>query len=117
MDKSWIDDNNSFSKRYKKGVESFLKFVKEYMRCLDDTIFYPYYNCNNEIYKIFSQVKCDLYLQEFFLTYRDWTLHGQRISIHNSDNDIDDEMINNTKFSEDLVDNLYELLREMRKVQ
>ena len=80
MDKSWIDNNNFFSDRYKKGVEFFLKFAKENMRHLDDMIFYPYHNYNNRTYKIFSQVKCDLHLRGFSLTYRDWTLHGEKIS-------------------------------------
>ena len=44
-------------------------------------------------------------------------MHGERIPIHDNDNDIDDEMMNSTKFNKDLVDDLYELLGEMRKAQ
>lgn len=78
-------------------------------------IFCPYHNCNDGIYKIFSQVKHDLHLQEFLATYKDRTLHRERISIHDSDNDINDEMVNNTEFSEDLIDDLYKLLGETRE--
>ena len=62
MDKSWIDDHNFFSDRYEKGVESFIKFAKENVRHPDDMIFCSCRNCNNGIYKTFSQVKRDLYL-------------------------------------------------------
>ncbi|KAG8375133.1 hypothetical protein BUALT_Bualt10G0068700 [Buddleja alternifolia] len=120
MDKSWINEPDTFSEAYIKGVESFLQFAKENGMGSDNLIYCPCRSCNNSRFKTLEGVKLDLHMNGFTHNYSDWILHGERVHIFSdSENDISDPIDSNTMNTKStyLNDDLDEMLDEIGEMR
>ncbi|KAG8380003.1 hypothetical protein BUALT_Bualt07G0148400 [Buddleja alternifolia] len=120
MDKSWINEPDTFSEAYIKGVESFLQFAKENGMGSDNLIYCPCRSCNNSRFKTLEGVKLDLHMNGFTHNYLDWILHGERVHIFSdSENDISDPIDSNTMNTKStyLNDDLDEMLDEIGEMR
>ncbi|KAG8381437.1 hypothetical protein BUALT_Bualt06G0121900 [Buddleja alternifolia] len=118
MDKSWINDPNTFSKSYIKGVESFLNFAKENVMGFDNLIHCPCRSCNNTRFKTLEGVRRDLHTNGFSYNYPDWIFHGERVHIFSdSENEIEDTTNNNVLNDKSLNDDLDEMLDEIGEMR
>ncbi|KAG8378235.1 hypothetical protein BUALT_Bualt08G0116600 [Buddleja alternifolia] len=117
MDKSWINEPNTFSEAFIKGVESFLKFAEENAMGPDNLIYCPCRSCNNSRFKTLEDVRFDLHMNGFSHNYPDWIFHGEKVHIFSdSENDISDP-INNDVLQPGLNDDLDEMLEEMGEMK
>ncbi|KAG8383822.1 hypothetical protein BUALT_Bualt04G0053800 [Buddleja alternifolia] len=118
MDKSWINDPNTFSESYIKGVESFLNFAKENVMGFDNLIHCLCRSCNNTRFKTLEGVRRDLHTNGFSYNYPDWIFHGERVHIFSdSENEIEDTTNNNVLNDKSLNDDLDEMLDEIGEMR